>query len=79
MFQSKSSNSSAMVHFILFFADFFKPLFIIKYEHCGGFQLFYKVKLFYMDCIVNKYIFFNLYVYSHLKYTPLIKSSLKYI
>ena len=32
-----------------------------------------------MDCIVNKYIFFNLYVYSHLKYTLLIKSSLKYI
>ena len=32
-----------------------------------------------MDCIVNKYIFFNLYVHSHLKYTHLIKSSLKYI
>ena len=32
-----------------------------------------------MDCIVNKYIFFNLYVHSYLKYTHLIKSSLKYI
>ena len=34
-------------------------------------RFFYKVKLFYMDCIVivNKYIFFNLYVHSHLKYT----------
>ena len=42
-------------------------------------MLFYKVKLFYMDCIVNKYIFFNLCVHSHLKYTPLIKSSLKHI
>ena len=42
-------------------------------------RFFYKVKLFYMDCIVNKYIFFNLYVHSHLKYTHLIKSSLKYI
>ena len=40
---------------------------------------FYKVKLFYMDCIANKYIFFSLYVDSHLKYTHLIKSSLKYI
>ena len=42
-------------------------------------RFFYKVKFFYMDCIVNKYIFFNLYVHSHLKYTHLIKSSLKYI
>ena len=42
-------------------------------------KVFYKVKLFYMDCIMNKYIFFNLYVHSHLKYTHLIKSSLKYI
>ena len=42
-------------------------------------RFFYKVKLFYMDCIVNKYIFFNLYVHSHLKYAHLIKSSLKYI
>ena len=42
-------------------------------------RFFYKVKKFYMDCIVNKYIFFNLYVHSHLKYTHLIKSSLKYI
>ena len=32
-----------------------------------------------MDYIVNKYIFFNLYVHSHVKYTHLIKSSLKYI
>ena len=42
-------------------------------------RFFYKVKHFNMDCIVNKYIFFNLYVHSHLKYTHLIKSSLKYI
>ena len=27
---------------------------------------------FYMDSIVNKYIFFNLYVHSHLKYTHLV-------
>ena len=40
-------------------------------------RFFYEVKLFYMDCIVNKYIFFNLYFHSHLKYTRLIKSSLK--
>ena len=33
----------------------------------------------YMDCIENKYIFFNLYVHSNLKYTHLIKISLKYI
>ena len=42
-------------------------------------RFFYTVNFFYMDCIVNKYIFFNLYVHSHLKYTHLIKSSLKYI
>ena len=42
-------------------------------------KVFYKVKLFYMDYIMNKYIFLNLYVHSHLKYTHLIKSSLKYI
>ena len=42
-------------------------------------RFFYKVKLFYMYCIVNKCILFNLYVHSHLKYTHLIKSSLKYI
>ena len=34
---------------------------------------------FYMDCIENKYILFNLYVHSHLKYTHLIIISLKYI
>ena len=34
---------------------------------------------FYVDCIENKYIFFNLYVHSHLKYTHLIIISLKYI
>ena len=34
---------------------------------------------FYMDCIENKYIFFNLYVHYNLKYTHLIKISLKYI
>ena len=72
----KSSNLSAIVPFILFFADFLKPLFIIKYKHCGVFPY---SEIFYMDCIVNKYIFFNLYVHSHLKYTHLIKSSLKYI
>ena len=37
------------------------------------------MKLFYMDCNVNKYIFFNLYLHSHLKYTHSIKRSLKYI
>ena len=42
-------------------------------------RFFYRVKLFYMVCIVNKYIFFDLYVHSHLKYTHLMKSSLKYI
>ena len=42
-------------------------------------RFLYKVELFYMDCIMNKYIFFYLYFYSHLKYTHLIKSSLKYI
>ena len=36
-------------------------------------------EIFYMDCIENKYIFFNLYDHSHSKYTLLIKSSLKYI
>ena len=64
-------------HFI--FANFFKPLLIIliKYEHCGGFAT--KWNFLYMDCIENKYIFFNLYVHSNLKYTHLIKISLKYI
>ena len=32
-----------------------------------------------MDCNVNKYIFFNLYLHSYLKYTHSIKRSLKYI
>ena len=34
---------------------------------------------FYMDCIENKYFFFNLYVRSHLKYAHLIKISLEYL
>ena len=33
---------------ILFFADFFKPLFIIKYEHYGGFS----IKWNFFICIV---------------------------
>ena len=42
-------------------------------------EVLLSIETFYMDCIENKYIFFNLYVHSNLKYTNLIKISLKYI
>ena len=42
-------------------------------------EVLLSIETFYMDCIENKYIFFNLYVHSNLKYSHLIKISLKYV